>query len=102
MKKKKSSAVRSVPPGRAGGRRAQVAQVAGAPSRTQSGASAPTAKPGTRTARAGALDWRYLERQEWDLVALSLNYYLSTIVSTDQRAPIEAIRESLRAQEPTV
>src|SRR5688572_23576480 len=102
MKKSKSSPVRSVRPGRVGERRAQVAQDAGAPSQTRSENSAPTPKPGKRTASAGAPDWRYLDRGEWSTVDLALNYYLSTIVSPDQRAPIEAIREDLRAQEPTV
>ena len=102
MKKSKPSPVRSGSRGRAGARRAQGAQDAGAPSQTRSGNSARTAKPGKTTARAGAPDWRYLDRGEWSTVDLALNYYLSTIVSPDQRAPIEAIREDLRAQEPTV
>jgi hypothetical protein len=49
-----------------------------------------------------AIDWRYLNHEDWPIVALALNYYLSTFVSADSRAPIERVREELARQEPTV
>jgi hypothetical protein len=59
-------------------------------------------RPGKTRPGADSIDWRYLTPDQWPIVMLAINYYLSTFVSAESRAPIERVREDLTRQEPTV
>lgn len=56
-----------------------------------------------RGAESDAIDWRWLARGAWsEIVVPALNYYLSTHVSAESRAPIERTRDQIIRQEPTI
>jgi hypothetical protein len=61
-----------------------------------------TPRSGKTRHDADSIDWRYLERGNWETVILALNHYLSTFVSAESRAPIEHVRDEIARQEPTI